>query len=154
MRKPSPRNLSGGGLAHQLLFFSEFGTAKNRGLSGQKSSMNHSWMAWVSSQGFLEELQWQASPRKEKSHPLVCCPLAGCSWERAWWAWTQNLRRWKIRRFFGFKLERLITMIYCYSKHFWYQMGEFSTPNNYPVLCRHQLGVLQFNSILTLTTWS
>lgn len=30
-----------------------------------------------------------------------------------------------------------------------YQMWEFSTSNNYPILCRHQ-----FNSILTLTTWS
>lgn len=40
-----------------------------------------------------------------------------------------------------------------YSQHLWHQMDAFSTADS-PVLCRYQLSVLQFSSILTLTTQS
>ena len=35
-----------------------------------------------------------------------------------------------------------------------HQMCAFSTPRNPPILCGHQLGVLQFSSVLTLSTQS
>lgn len=44
--------------------------------------------------------------------------------------------------------------IIIYYQPFWYQMCGFLTSRNSPVLCRHQVGILQFNSIMMLTTWS
>lgn len=40
------------------------------------------------------------------------------------------------------------------SQHFDTQMCRFSTPSNFKIFCGHQLGDLQFNLILTLTTQS
>lgn len=48
-----------------------------------------------------------------------------------------------------FKISPLTEMLFPYSQHFWHQTCGFSTSNS-PVLCRHQLGVLQFNSTVTL----
>lgn len=39
------------------------------------------------------------------------------------------------------------------SQHFWHQMCEFCIPSNSPIICRHELGVWQFNWVLALTAW-
>ena len=44
--------------------------------------------------------------------------------------------------------------LYLYSHYSWHLVCGFSTLSNSPVLCRHQLSILQFNSILTLAAWS
>lgn len=43
------------------------------------------------------------------------------------------------------------TASFLYINHFWHQVCGFSIPGDSPVLCRHHLGVLWFNSVLTLT---
>lgn len=86
-----------------------------------------------------------ASPRRKESVPsLALPPLAGDPWERVQWAWTQRipwLQAQEAGNYDPFLLKTLLT-----------PNGRFMTPSHSSIFCRHKLGVLQLNSILTVTT--
>lgn len=64
---------------------------------------------------------------------------------------TQKVSRKRKEKLKFFKTSPpLIETLFLYSQHFWHQMCEFFISSNSLVLCSHQLGVLQFNWMVTL----